>query len=362
MKKRRIGWDFLRILMALMVFSFHANIHINLKYGAITEFISVGAICMTGFFILSGAVLSYTNYEKEFSSIDNRLVFYKKRLLAIMPLYWFVMINFYLEQGFPDGLDRALMIPIEILGIQSPFLGSFYFGHNGGTWFVSCLLFCYVAFPLVNDIIKRMSMKRLLCLLITFSIIDIYSELIVAYFSFGEFYSTPFMRMVQFFLGCLICSILLRLKTRVRREICWGISITLIFLLSLVLTILVKKKTFFEVAYLQRMATYNFIVLPCFVILVGLFYFLDFKSNIIAKTICFINKFCYAFFLAQFFVWDKSEAIYELFDINDNKIRFIIALLVCVIITAILYFDVEVILNVFLEGWSKKLNLKHNQK
>lgn len=142
-KVRYAGWDVLRIFLALTVFAFHSHIHIHLKYGVLNEFVSVGAISMTGFFILSGTVLYHTHGDEK-TSHHNIWSFYKKRFLGIMPLYWVVAILFYLDNSITN-ID-VILLPVESLGLQAEFTGSFDIGHNGGTWFVSCLLICYFFF------------------------------------------------------------------------------------------------------------------------------------------------------------------------------------------------------------------------
>lgn len=58
---RLIGIDILRILSALVVFFFHARVHLHCSFGVLSGFVEMGAIFMTAFFMLSGFVLQYTN-------------------------------------------------------------------------------------------------------------------------------------------------------------------------------------------------------------------------------------------------------------------------------------------------------------
>lgn len=61
---RVVGLDLLRISLALLIFLFHSHIHIlKCDYGIMNGFISMGAIAMTGFFLLSGYTLNLNNRE-----------------------------------------------------------------------------------------------------------------------------------------------------------------------------------------------------------------------------------------------------------------------------------------------------------
>lgn len=160
---RKVGWDICRVILALMVFAFHANIHMDISFGIFTDFFSACAFCMTGFFVLSGTVLSYSHSNVSFSR-DEILDYYNKRILFLIPLYWVVVVLYYFVNGVK--YDNLLLLPLELLGIQAPFHGSMLIGHNSGTWFVSCLLFCYLLFPLMAEITKKT--KKILRLLYLF--------------------------------------------------------------------------------------------------------------------------------------------------------------------------------------------------
>lgn len=84
---RLAGLDIFRIMAALVVFLFHSHIYIGCNYGLLTGFVNMGAIFMTGFFILSGYVLFITWKRTELTEIANIKNFYKKRLIGIYPLY-----------------------------------------------------------------------------------------------------------------------------------------------------------------------------------------------------------------------------------------------------------------------------------
>ena len=68
--QRIIGLDLFRIGLAILVFLFHSHIHVlKCDYGFMNTFIDMGAIAMTGFFLLSGYVLDFTSRRKSFSDL-----------------------------------------------------------------------------------------------------------------------------------------------------------------------------------------------------------------------------------------------------------------------------------------------------
>ena len=56
---RAVGLDLMRISMALLVFMFHSRCHVlHCSYGFLNLFVDMGAVAMTGFFLLSGCYKS----------------------------------------------------------------------------------------------------------------------------------------------------------------------------------------------------------------------------------------------------------------------------------------------------------------
>ncbi len=56
-KYRAAGLDLFRVVAAVMVLLFHCHIHHENSFGPLTGFVSMGAVFMTAFFMLSGYVL-----------------------------------------------------------------------------------------------------------------------------------------------------------------------------------------------------------------------------------------------------------------------------------------------------------------
>ena len=118
-RSRIIGLDIFRIFLAAYVLAFHSNIHFQCYYGILDNFISMGAIAMTGFFMLSGFFLFYVYESDDMHALANVRRFYRKRLIRIMPSYYIVGLFYCFFCGTESPLQNLLLAPMEILGLQA---------------------------------------------------------------------------------------------------------------------------------------------------------------------------------------------------------------------------------------------------
>ena len=109
-----------------------------------------GAVGVDVFWLLSGAVL-ITNYQDDFSLKR----YFKKRFLAILPLYWVSWLACNLYYVFstemePFGKMNPTLLPLTVLGLDG------YLNSVGptyvlvGEWFTGVLVIIYVLFPLLR--------------------------------------------------------------------------------------------------------------------------------------------------------------------------------------------------------------------
>lgn len=74
---RLIGLDLLRISLALLIFAFHSHIGmLECNYLLLNGFVNMGAIAMTGFFLLSGYVISFSTRQQDMWSPKGIVKFY----------------------------------------------------------------------------------------------------------------------------------------------------------------------------------------------------------------------------------------------------------------------------------------------
>ena len=204
-KPNRIaGLDMLRISLAILIYMFHSRMHFGCSYSCLNGFVSVGAIAMTGFFLLSGYSLRLVYGDKNLIEKHNLGKFYLKRILGIIPLYYFFAILFILFCGEESLLDNILLFPIEVLGLQSTFTSLFGVTHNGGTWFISCIILAYLIYPFIQFISKQLSSRYVLLLLILLVFLDIWGAVISRRFNTAWTYDNPFYRIAEFTCGVLV--------------------------------------------------------------------------------------------------------------------------------------------------------------
>ena len=211
MKSRLYGLDILRIISGLFVCAFHTNIHLGAQYGILNDFVRMGAVFMTLFFILSGYSLFISNSGKSFLSENTYFIYLKKRFISIVPMYYFTGVLYVIFESVENRgggvlLQTILLFPIEALGIQSVFESLFSYTHNGGTWFISCILICYLIYPALQELLIRIQDKTKIIILIFIVFVLLYSPIVVWYFDLSPIYSNPFFRLLEFFIGVIIAS------------------------------------------------------------------------------------------------------------------------------------------------------------
>ena len=342
-KRRMIGLDLFRIVAVLFVFLFHSNMHFGCDYGFLNSFVKEGAIFMTAFFLLSGFSLYYTWNDRELLKIGNVKSFLIKRAASILPLYYAIYVLYLIV--YPDKqtvLENILLAPIEILGIQSTFTSLFNFTNNGGTWFISCLLICYLIYPYIQEILKQVTIKTKIIIVVIAVFILIYAPFIQTYFKTGSIYADPFYRLLEFVIGVILCSIMETIKDWKYSHILFSWYTVIIEFVTLVIGVMIAQGMGIpKNIYMQ----FNFVALPLFILqlisMSNLTIRLLKSNGIIEKTILFFSSISYAFFLAQFFTWDLSFIIIDFIGMDSNLLRIFVSFSVCLLISTVLHKLIE---------------------
>lgn len=282
--KKLIGLDLLRIIFALIIAFFHLSIHFsihlngNIVIEMVDRVISVGAIFMVGFFMLSGFVLQYHYRETDFSDKNNLKKFYRKRFFCIYPAYFvFLMIIFSFRLSFPDTLPKVFAIlGCEFFCLQTFFPTTFNICGNGGTWFISVMVFLYFLFPLISIILKKIVVHKKYCFIVGFAIcyfLSVYHGLMQFLFggSMASYYTNFLIRLPEFVIGMLLAEWFLKRKEKERWCNCFTVSIATIFFI-------VAVNQYFEILK-GNYTQYNFIVVPYIGILILFMTQFNFKSR-----------------------------------------------------------------------------------
>ena len=334
-KHRAAGLDLFRVVAAVMVLLFHCNIHHGNDFGALTGFVSMGAVFMTAFFMLSGYVLFLTYKDKSFVQAPALKKFYLKRVFGIFPLYLIVAALYVVTLGSESLFQNLVLLPIEVLGLQSVFSTLFPVSHNGGTWFISCLLFAYLAFPLMQEIVKQMSTRAKWIVLAVCVAVLFWSPLVVHTFKTDSIYSNPFFRGLEFFIGVLLCS--LPIKASVAKLLAtWKAFVVEILLLVAGISIAIRLHVF-----VGNYMLYDWIVIPLFAFMIITLAGLKSPRLQGSAVLRYASAASYAFFLAQTFNTEIENWLFDTCGIQNNVLQIIMSVALCAVMAIALHELVE---------------------
>jgi peptidoglycan/LPS O-acetylase OafA/YrhL len=335
MQHRAAGLDLFRVVAAVMVLLFHCNIHHESSFGPLTGFVSMGAVFMTAFFMLSGYVLFLTYKDKSLVQAPALKNFYLKRIFGIFPLYLVVAVLYVVTLGEESVFQNLVLLPIELLGLQSVFSTLFPVSHNGGTWFISCLLFAYLAFPLMQEVVKQMTTRTKWMSLAICSAILFWSPLVVHTFKTDSIYSNPFFRGLEFFIGVLLCS--LPIRDGIAKILAtWKALLVEVLLLVAGVSIAVRLNIF-----VGNYMLYDWIVIPLFACMILTLASLKSPRLQNSKVLRYASAASYAFFLAQTFNTEIENWLFAACDIQNNVLQIVMSVVLCAVMAIALHELVE---------------------
>ena len=335
MQNRAAGLDLFRVVAAVMVLLFHCHIHHENSFGPLTGFVSMGAVFMTAFFMLSGYVLFLTYKDKSLVQAPALKKFYLKRIFGIFPLYLIVAVLYVVTLGQESVSQNLVLLPVELLGLQSVFSTLFPVSHNDGTWFISCLLLAYLAFPLMQEAVKQMTTRTKWIALAICAAVLLWSPLVVHTFKTDSIYSNPFFRGLEFFIGVLLCS--LPIRAGIAKVLAtWKALIVEVFLLVAGVSIAVRLNVF-----VGNYMLYDWIVLPLFACMILTLAGLKSPRLQGAAILRYASAASYAFFLAQVFNTQIENWLFPLCGIQNNALQIAVSVALCVVIAVALHELIE---------------------
>lgn len=336
-KKRLIGLDIFRIVAAFVVYTYHAALLFNCDFGIFKKFANMGALFMSGFFLLSGFVIFSTNKQKNLMKVAELKPFYLKRFVGLMPPYCFITLVYMLFYAEETVRERLYLSPIEFLGIQSAFPALSGILHNGGTWFISCLVFCYMLYPFFQEIVKQLSMKGKLIIIVVCSIILIVYPL-VAWKLMMSLYSNPFFRIPEFFIGVALSSLSEDLTEKKMPSFFFSLKA---FVIELALLIVCITLTVDTKHIVKDCTLYNCITLPFLIVMLLSLSRVECKNKTFTGIIRYISSITYSFYLMQFFIWSPVSSIMERLGRSDNWLKIGLSFTACLVFSILLYEIVE---------------------
>ncbi len=181
-----------RGIFALCIVCFHFAMH---------EFDQMTYAGVTFFFILSGFLVG-----RRYDSIESWKSFYGRRIARIFPLHWLalagmIVVDLVLMHKFHYGWD----LPLHVVLLQSWVPDeTVYYNYSIHSWFLSSMLFCVIATPLLLKFFARIS-QRITCALMTVICIAIASASVIASEQLiSYFYVFPVFRLADYSLGILL--------------------------------------------------------------------------------------------------------------------------------------------------------------
>ena len=335
MQNRAVGLDLFRVVAAVMVLLFHCNIHHDNSFGLLTGFVSMGAVFMTAFFMLSGYVLFLTYKDKSLVQAPALKNFYLKRIFGIFPLYLVVAALYVVTLGQESVFQNLVLLPIEVLGLQSVFSTLFPVSHNDGTWFISCLLLAYLAFPLMQEAVKQMTTRTKWIALAICAAVLLWSPLVVHTFKTDSIYSNPFFRGLEFFIGVLLCS--LPIRAGIAKVLAtWKVFVAEAVLLIAGISIAVRLNVF-----VGNYMLYDWIVIPLFAVMILTLAGIKSPRLQGSAVLRYASAASYAFFLAQVFNTQIENWLFPLCGIQNNALQIAVSVALCAVIAIALHELVE---------------------
>lgn len=329
---RLVVLDFIRIGAAIVVFMGHGAKQYSINYHFLQPLVNLRENAMTLFFMLSGLVNYFAYHDKNMMNIEQITKFYKKRIIALIPLYLLIGTIYVISLGQAHLLDNIKLAPVELLGIQTMFESLFAYAHNGGTWFISCLLLGYFIYPVIQELIKKSSKKCRVLLMIGLSLLLLYFSFVVRWFSLSSLYSNPIFRSMEFCLGVIIGGVFdadSNRSSRKRNIQAW---------LSLSLTFVVCLYLLYSDVRIWGFYSYNFLRHPLLSVFMLSACMIRIKALERCKLLRYASTVTYEFFLIQLFVWKITAFVIDILKMpNRNISRMLVSFIIAVLLSCFLH-------------------------
>jgi peptidoglycan/LPS O-acetylase OafA/YrhL len=340
---RIVGLDLLRIALAILIYMFHSRMYFKCSYYFLNDFVDVGSIAMTGFMMLSGFVLFYTYSRRDFTQISEIRSFYIKRLISILPLYYTIALIHVLDQTISGQIsftDVAVLFPVEFFSVQSTYFSLFSYSHNGGTWFISCILICYAVYPYLQFLtsnISNKSRKRILLLII---VLLLYAPIVRLYFNLDStsIYTNPFYRLLEFWIGVILAQFVSSgHQAKMSSIIKTPISLIVTVLIMIISISVVRHH--YAIDHLLS----TWIALPCFIIIVIILAYTPFKSIQHSSLIKYSSSIAFTFYLCQVLpLWrSATRFVCDSLESDNNLLKVVTSFMFCLVGAVIIHEIIE---------------------
>lgn len=182
----------LRFIFIMMIFMSH------FAYRGIGPFDAGGDCGVAFFFMLSGFVVSlgYGRQIREGSFRYGR--FLRKRFCKLYPLHLLCLLFWFIVSK--SAVDGHVVLNLLLLQSWIPD-NEYYFSCNSVSWFLSCLVFCYILFPWAYKHVSKGCATVVLAVYVIICLLTPYKDVNAI------LYVNPLVRFVDFYIGMLLCRI-----------------------------------------------------------------------------------------------------------------------------------------------------------
>ena len=289
---------------------------------------------MTGFFLLSGFSLFQGYKDKDFTKSININDFYKKRLINLLPAYYAIMGIYVLFYGKETVFENIILLPAELLVIQSWYTSLFDVTHNGGTWFISCILPCYLLYPFLQTYLRQLNTKSIILIVLVCVFILLYSPFLVKVFHLAGIYPNPFFRVLEFLIGIGLAIMKPTIDFYLPKVF---VEKSKVFVLLEMLLLILLVTFAYQIGIAKNYMLYSWIALPLFILLIYHLCFLQVHNRYAIIIINYISKISYCIFLAQFIVFPVIKSV----NISSNLERILSVCGLCLIIATVMHYSIE---------------------
>lgn len=248
--------DLIKFLSISYIFIYHFicdvdTLHSMIDLSFITNLclkpnFNMGVIATNLFVIISGATLAMSQDKSKFDFNAKSIInFYKKRIMRILIPYYIVYIIFYIYLALYNHVIRLFtnLNPVDyiwnifamdgyasIWGYQTAYL-------NVGEWFLGCIIICYVFFPLLYFLNKKIKYITFI-ILTAIEVYILYTNQFTPNFNLSAYY-----QIYNFYMGIFLSDLLLVKKIDFKFHIIFIAGIIYAYMATTVLPLMLLIQT-----------------------------------------------------------------------------------------------------------------------
>ncbi len=300
-RERLVYLDFVRAIAVVLILLTHYNAWFvfgvaepQLNKCVLFEYpfgIYIGDLGVSLFLIISGAALMYV-YSERLSLVS----FYKKRFLAIYPMFWMAYLvavlpklGVWSEMGLDVPKWRMLVTVAGMDGYLSEYGAGFYIL---GEWFLGFIVLFYLIFPLLRILMNKYEIITWIAIVVIYCVVVRYYDMEMA----------------------MSKCILIRLP-----ELCFGMSVVkhrmkIKWYIAAIAALILAANTILRPEWVSSVRT-TYVGIACFVVLVFIADYVKYKG--VYAVCAFLTKYSYSIFLVHHVIF---EYIQMAFDVNKISV------------------------------------------